>query len=98
MKGMFRPLRQGQLIFDIAAPSALFLICLFPFLLVGLGWVGVLLGSVSRSSSVACRPGSALGIALGIAILQMATQQSPNPANLAILARSSTRRPPTGPR
>jgi signal transduction histidine kinase len=83
---MFRPLRPGQLAFDIAAPAGLFLLCLFPFAMTGLGWVGVLFGMCLALVFRRLAPGIALGIAWLTAILQMATGQMPNPANLAILA------------
>jgi signal transduction histidine kinase len=83
---MFRHLRQGQLIFDLAAPAALFLICLYPFLLAGLGWVGVLFGMCLALVFRRLSPGIALGIAWVTAILQMVVGLPPNPANLAILA------------
>jgi len=86
VKGMFRHLRPGRLAFDIAAPSALFLLCLFPFAMSGIGWVLVLFGMCAALVFRRLAPGIALGIAWVTAIIQMATGQMPNPANLAILA------------
>ena len=85
MRDVFRKLARGQLVFDIVAPSALFLLCLLPFLAAGYDWLIVLFGMCAALVFRRIAPGIALGIAWATALVQMALGSAPNPANLAIL-------------
>jgi signal transduction histidine kinase len=85
VRGVFRKLDRGQFVFDIVAPSVLFVLCAVPFSLVGLDWLFVLFGMCAALVFRRMAPGLALGIAWVTAIAQMALGSTPNPANLAIL-------------
>ena len=85
VRGVFRKLDRGQFIFDIVAPSVLFLLCALPFSLVGLDWLFVLFGMCAALVFRRMAPGLALGIAWVTALVQMGLGSTPNPANLAIL-------------
>src|SRR5690606_41492756 len=88
---MLRTLRPGQLAFDIAAPTALFL------LLLPVYWQDILVNGLRDDSFVLfgmclslvfrrLHAGIALSLAWLAAVWQMAAGLGPDPANLAILA------------
>lgn len=85
-----RSLSRGQLIFDIAAPSLLFLV-LLPIYLHGVSTNAsvnpvVLLGMCLALAFRRLHAGVSLSIAWTTAVLQMALGLTPDPSNLAILA------------
>jgi signal transduction histidine kinase len=82
---VFRKLQQSQLVFDIVAPSVLFLLCALPFFAAGPDWLFVLFGMCAALVFRRWAPGIALAIAWGTAVVQMGIGATPNPANLAIL-------------
>ena len=85
VRDVFRKLERGQFVFDIVAPSVLFLLCALPFLMAGLDWLFVLFGMCSALVFRRMAPGLALAIAWATALVQMGLGSTPNPANLAIL-------------
>ena len=85
VRDVFRKLDRGQFVFDIVAPSVLFLLCALPFSTAGLDWLFVLFGMCAALVFRRMVPGLALGIAWATALVQMGLGSPPNPANLAIL-------------
>lgn len=80
---MFRPIRRGQLAFDIAAPSGLFLLLLVPYSGTA-GTLPLLLGMCAALVFWRLNAGIALGIAWLTALWQMLAGLPPDPSNLAI--------------